>query len=277
MMKRRALTSIASTVVAVCAGMVLMTGASVAASSLPTLKLTVSKNAIKVGGPLTSGAVDIAATVTGEAEDNPGLVLLKPGVTPAEFGKVVSRLGQNNFDAIDPYATIVYDAQNVLKGTTAHTEVVLPPGTYVALNNGNGHTAFTISPATSPASLPKPSATVTAIDFRFRGADTLHDGELVRFQNEGFLIHMFIFAEVKSDAGATSAEALLLKGEAKEATKLYGSGPTGAFAGPLSHGSMQQEVITAPPGVYVIACAMNAEDGLDHYQLGMFRTIHIVK
>jgi hypothetical protein len=40
---------------------------------------------------------------------------------------------------------------------------------------------------------------------------------------------------------------------------------------------MQQEVITEPPGVYVIACAMNAEDGREHFQLGMFRTIKIVK
>jgi hypothetical protein len=29
--------------------------------------------------------------------------------------------------------------------------------------------------------------------------------------------------------------------------------------------------------VYVIFCAMNSEDGRDHFQLGMFRTIQIVK
>jgi hypothetical protein len=40
---------------------------------------------------------------------------------------------------------------------------------------------------------------------------------------------------------------------------------------------MQQQIISQPPGVYVIACAMNAEDGRDHYKLGMFRTIRIVK
>ena len=54
-------------------------------------------------------------------------------------------------------------------------------------------------------------------------------------------------------------------------------GPKGMFAGPLSSGSMQQEVITEPPGLYVILCAMNAEDGRDHFQLGMFRTIRIIK
>jgi hypothetical protein len=277
MMKRRALRSIALGVVSLCAGLALLTGSSVAASSLPTLTLAVSKNAIKVGGSLTSGAVNIAATVTGEPEDNPGLFLLKPGVTPAEFGKGVSKLPNNQFDGIAAYGTIVYDAQDIFKGKPSDTEVVLAPGTYVALNNGNGHTVFTVSPATAPASLPKPDATVTAIDFRFKGAGTLHDGELVRFRNAGFLLHMFIFAQIKSAADAPKAEALLLQGKAKEATKLYGTGLTGAFAGPLSHDAMQQEVITEPPGVYVIACAMTAEDGLPHYELGMFRTLRIVK
>jgi hypothetical protein len=118
---------------------------------------------------------------------------------------------------------------------------------------------------------------VSAIDFGFRGASTLHDGELVRFQNEGFLIHMIVFARMKSAIDATKAEALLLQGKIKEAGKLYAKGPKGLFAGPLSSGSMQQEVINEPPGVYVILCEMNAQDGRDHYQLGMFRTIRIVK
>jgi hypothetical protein len=277
MMKRRVGVSLALSVVAAGAVLVCMATSSVAAGSLPTLTLAVSKNAIKVGGSMTSGAVNIAATVTGEPEDNPGLVLLKPGVTPAEFGKFAAKLGQNDFDALDAYGTIVYDAQNVLKGTTTDTEAVLPAGTYLALNNGNGSAAFTISPSSSPASLPKPGGTVTAIDFRFRGATTLHDGELVRFQNDGFLIHMFVFAQLKSLSDATKAEALLLKGQPKAALKLYGTGLTGTFAGPLSHGAMQQEVISEPPGVYVIACEMTAEDGIPHFEIGMFRTIQIVK
>lgn len=88
---------------------------------------------------------------------------------------------------------------------------------------------------------------------------------------------MILFARLKSVADAAKAEALLLKGEIKQAGKLYVKGPRGMFAGPLSSGSIQQEVVAEPPGVYVILCAMNAEDGRDHYQLGMFRTIRIVK
>jgi len=227
---------------------------------------------------LTSGAVNIAATVTGEPADNPALILLKPGVTPQEFGKVASKLGESTpLDVLDPYGTIEYDGQDALKGKVTNTEAWLPPGTYVALNNGNAHTVFTVAPSTAPASLPKPGGTVTAIDFRFRGAGTLRDGELVRFENHGYLVHMFLFAQIKNAADVPLAEAMLAKGKANQAVKMYGTGVTGTFAGPLSHGSIQQEVITEPPGYYVIACAMTAQDGIPHFEVGMYRKILIVK
>ena len=86
---------------------------------------------------------------------------------------------------------------------------------------------------------------------------------------------MFQWGRAKSPADAKLAEAALLAGTPKAAEK-YATG-LGMFAGPLSHGAMQQEVIHEAPGTYVIDCAMNAEDGRDHYQLGMYRTITIVK
>jgi hypothetical protein len=55
----------------------------------------------------------------------------------------------------------------------------LQPGTYIALENGNGHAVFTATPNATPALLPAPGAEIDAIDFGFRGASTLHDGELV--------------------------------------------------------------------------------------------------
>lgn len=86
----------------------------------------------------------------------------------------------------------------------------------------------------------------------------------MRFQNDGYLSHMVLLAEVKSVADAAKAEALLLAGKPGGALKEYGTGVTGMFAGPPSHAELQQEAITEPPGVYVIACAMNAEDGRAH-------------
>ena len=179
-------------------------------------------------------------------------------------------------DAIDPYGSIVFDGV-ANKGTPASAQVVLEPGNYIALENGNGEATFTVTAATHPAALPTPGGIITAIDFGFRGASVLHDGELVRFHNEGYLIHMFAFAQVKSLADATKAEALLRAGKGTEAEQKYGTGYNGQFAGPLSHGSVQQEVINEHLGVYIIYCAMNAEDGRDHFQLGMYRTIRIVK
>jgi hypothetical protein len=83
---------------------------------------------------------------------------------------------------------------------------------------------FTVTQSAAPALLPPPGAEIDAIDFGFRGASTLHDGELVRFKNDGYLIHMFLFAQAKSAADATKAEALLLAGKGNEAAKKYGTG-----------------------------------------------------
>jgi hypothetical protein len=274
-MKRSVLVA-ALSAAAVASGLVLITASSVAASSLPTLTLSLTKNTVAVSGSMVSGAVNVVTTVTGEKSDGPGLILLKPGVTPAQFGKFITTLSPNSpLDAIDPYGTIVFDGFAVA-GTPSRAETVLQPGTYIAVENGNGHAVFTVTKAAHPAVLPTPGATVTAIDFAFRGARTLHDGELVRFQNDGYLIHMVLFIQAKSVADAKKGEALLLAGKTGGGQHL-GTGLKGMFAGPLSHGAMQQEVITEPPGVYVIACAMNAEDGREHFQLGMFRTIKIVK
>ena len=276
-MKRPVLVAAALSIAALASGLVLMTASSVAAGSLPTLTLALTKNTITVGGSEVAGAVNVVSTVTGEPSDGPALLLLKRGVTPAQFGKAAQALSNGApFDALDPYASIVFDGTAVA-GSPTSAQTWLQPGTYVALENGNGHAVFTVAPNATPALLPAPGAEIDAIDFGFRGADTLHDGELVRFKNDGYLIHMFLFHQVKSVAAAAKAEALLFAGKPKVATKEYGVGSGGQFAGPLSHAELQQEVINEPPGVYVIACAMNAEDGRDHYQLGMFRTITIVK
>ena len=280
-MKRSFLTAAALSVATVAVGLVVMTASSVAAGTLPTLTLALTKNAITVGGSQVSGAVNIVTTVTGENNDSPGLFLLKPGVTVAEFAAAAQRtVGKGSpFDALDPYGSSVFFGF-AAEGHPSSAETWLQPGTYIALENGNGHAVFTVTPSASPALLPVPGAEIDAIDFGFRGASTLHDGELVRFKNDGYLIHMFLFAQAKNLADAKKAEAALLSGnqsEIKQATHKYGTGVAGQFVGPLSHANLQQEVINEPPGVYVIYCAMNAEDGRDHFQLGMFRTITIVK
>jgi hypothetical protein len=278
-MKRSAFITAALCVAAVAGSLALMTATSVAASSLPTLTLALTKNTITVGGSEVSGAVNIVSTVTGEKSDNPGLLLLKPGVTAAELGKAVGSLPNNSpFDAIDPYASIVFDG-NATEGTATTAQTWLAPGNYVAINNANGFTPFTVTKSADPATLPAPGATVRAIDFAFRGASTLHDGELVRFVNDGHLIHMVVFDQAKNLANAKLAEQAILAGKCtgNGQCQQYGTGVKGEFAGPLSHAELQQEVINEPPGVYVILCLMNAEDGRDHDQLGMFRTITIVK
>ena len=130
--------------------------------------------------------------------------------------------------------------------------------------------------AASPVALPAPEATIRSIEFGFRGPSTLHDGELVRFENEGFLVHMDVAAPVKNMKAAKQLVKDLLAGKEKAVGKLI-SGPPAGFAGPLSHEAFQQETITAKPGIYVEVCFMDTQDGRSHSQLGMERIIHIAK
>jgi hypothetical protein len=271
------LAAAASLSAAVAVGLALMSSASLAAGSLPALRLTLhGGKSVSVAGSKGSGAVDVITMVTGEPAGEPILFLLKPGVTAATLFKVATALGNAPIDGLDPYAAIVFDA-DAPQGTSS-AQTVLQPGRYVAADFDSPKpigTAFTVTRSAHPASLPKPGATVTAIDFAFRGPSTLHDGELVRFQNDGYLVHMFAWGSTKSAADATQAEALLLAGKANAAAKIATA--MGMFAGPLSTGAMQQQVITEPAGFYVLYCGMNAQDGRDHYQLGMFRTMQIVR
>jgi hypothetical protein len=274
-MTRRAVLSAVAVAGAIVSALALTAAPSVAAGALPTLTLSVTKNNVVVGGDQVSGAVNIVATVSGEASDSPALILLRPGVTAAEFGKAVAKIGNGAFDAIDPYGTIVFSAGDDPSGPPTSAQAVLPAGHYVAVNNGNAFTPFAISASSHPAALPKAAATETAIDLAYRGPTTLHDGELVRFINAGYLIHMFQWASTRSAADAKQAEADLLKGDIPAAKK-FATG-MGQFTGPLSSGQTQQQTITQAPGVYVMFCSMDTQDGREHFQLGMFRTIHIVK
>src|ERR1700677_3917023 len=109
-MKRAALAALATSIAVVASGLVLATAPSVAAGSLPTLTLALTKNTVTVGGAQVAGAVNIVTTVTGERSDAPALLLLRPGVTVPELAKVLSSLGSESpLDAIDPYASIVFD------------------------------------------------------------------------------------------------------------------------------------------------------------------------
>ena len=116
---------------------------------------------------------------------------------------------------------------------------------------------------------------VANAEFSFRGPSALHDGELVRFQNSGFLVHPIQGIGVKNARNARRLTALLRAANDKEAPELGISFPE--FAGPLSRGGVQQELITERPGIYVLACILRTQDGREQTQLGMERTIRIVR
>jgi hypothetical protein len=261
-------------------GTTLCTVTSAQAAALPTLTLALTKTSITVGGTLESGGVNVVSTATGTKEAEAILFQVKPGVSPAEVESFLKSPKEKDPNNASKFGSIVFDGE-VKPGQTSEAQTTLQPGQYLALiGEGEGgpkvHSSFTVAASKSPAVLPTPEATVRSIEFGFRGPATLHDGELVRFENEGFLVHMDIAFPVKSKNAAKKVVKDLLTGKEKGIEKLASGEPFG-FAGPLSSGAYQQETITAKPGWYVQACFMETQDGRVHTRLGMERIIKIVK
>ncbi|HUA73638.1 MAG TPA: hypothetical protein VL988_02680 [Solirubrobacteraceae bacterium] len=261
---------------------VLGTSVAQAASTLPTISATVSSTSITVTGALQAGAVNVASTATGGKEPSVVLFQLKSGVSLAEF---LAFLDSNKLTK-DPnsgakYGTIVFDAE-AGKGKPTEAQTILAAGQYVALNAEGENstkwprTSFAVATSTAPAALPAAQATEKTIDFGFRGPATLKVGELVRFENEGYLVHMNIAFPVKSKKAAKAVVKALQTGHEKGIEKLV-AGPPVSFFGPISNGAFQEETIAAKPGWYVQACFMPTQDGRPHTLIGMERIIKIVK
>jgi hypothetical protein len=250
------------------------------AATLPKLTLALTKSSITVGGALQSGGVDVVSTATATKEATALLFQVKPGVSVAEVDAFLKTPQAKEPNYASKYGAIVFAAE-VNPGQTSEVQVALQAGTYLALiAEGEGgpkvYTSFAVAQAAAPTALPAPQATVRSIEFAFRGPTTLHDGELVRFENEGFLVHMDVAFPVKSKQAAQQVVKDLLTGKEKGLEKLAAGTPFG-FSGPVSSGAFQQETITAKPGWYVQACFMDTQDGRDHTSLGMERIIRIVK
>ena len=267
------LVAVTSVVAACVVGLAGVGGAS-AAPTLPTLKLALTgKTGIKVSGSEVSGAVNVTSTFTGKGQGDFGLVRLNPGVTFAQaFHSVQSHHGDIN--ALTAFGSLVVDTQ--APGTV---QTILTPGNYVALNvTGNGQPGFEqfkVTQSSSPASLPAAAATEASIEFGFKGPQVLHDGSMVRFENDGYLVHMDALIGAPNKAVGQRIIALLKAGKDHQAQKLA----TGFadLSGPVSPGGMQQEILNAKPGYYVEACFMDTQDGREHTQLGMERLIQIRK
>jgi hypothetical protein len=277
-MKRLTLFAVTASALVATAGTLAAT-ADAASSTLPTIAVAITPTTITVTGALESGAVNVVSHDTGVKEGSVILALLKPGATFEQVEAAIQK-AHGDVNAVGKYGSLVFNAE-VNPGQSSEAQTYLQPGQYVAVLPGEGkgskaHQLFTVSAAASPKALPTPEATIRSIEFGFRGPSTLHDGELVRFENEGYLVHMNVAAPVKSMAVAKRFIKLLLAGDEKQIEKLI-AGPPASFAGPVSPEAFQQETITAKPGIYVELCFMDTQDGRSHTQLGMERIIKIVK
>ena len=277
-MKRFSLLTAAAAAVATVSALAFAGGAG-AASSLPTINVAVSgTKQISISGSLVSGAVNIVATHSGSGSGAYGLVRLNPNepastATAQGFEAIGSHHGDPNaLTAVDDPIMVSADAPSAV-------QAVLTPGNWLAINlsgrGAGGYVSFTVAASPSPAALAAPAATLTAIDFGFRGPKVLHNGTIVREINGGFLVHMNDLIGARSKAGAEKVIAGLRAGKGPGALRKYLTGVFIDLADPASPGGLQQETLNAKPGYYVEACFMNTEDGREHTQLGMERLVRV--
>jgi hypothetical protein len=243
-------------------------------TALPVITVKMTGKKITVGGALQSGGVRVVSTVTGEPAGGPTFIRLNPGVTPAQLFKAA----QGDPNNIALIASIVFSPP-ANKGTSS-AQVSLRPGNYVAVDLGSSSpappfTTFKITKAASPATLPAPKAAMSSIEFSFRGPGTLHNGDLVRFGNDGFLVHMIVAARGASLAGAQKIAKLLKEGKNGQAQRLATGFTT--FVNILTHGASEQQVVNVRPGFWVLTCFFDTQDHREHTTLGMERVIHITK
>jgi hypothetical protein len=266
-----------------CSAMLSIAGLSSAqGATLPTLNLSLTKTSVAVSGSTVSGAVNVVVTAAkGLKEPSPVLVRLNPGKTVADLEAIVNSKAISDPNNVSKVGAIVFDAEGT-PGGTSEAQTELQPGSYVALNvegenpKNPPHTAFTVTASPAPAAMPAAAATLKTIEFGFKGPSTIKVGEVVRFENEGFLVHMDIGFPMKSKKAAMKGLADFKTGKEKAIFKLVAGEPI-QFFGPLSNGAFQQETITAKPGWYLEACFMDTQDGRQHTALGMERMLHIVK
>jgi hypothetical protein len=278
--RRKLVSTLAAAAVAASVG-VFAAGAAQAAT-LPTVNATVSPTSITLSGALSSGAVNIVSKATGGKEPAVVLFKLNTGVTVNElFAFLDANKASQDPNTLSKFGSIVFDVEaGSSKPTEAQT--ILAPGQYVALNAEGEKSSkwprstFAVSASPAPAALPAAQATEKTIEYSFKGPATLKVGEVVRFENEGYLVHMDLGFAVKSHKAAQKVVQGLLTGHEKGLEKLVAGAPAN-FAGPLSSGAFQQETITAKPGWYVQVCFMPTQDGRPHTRLGMERIIKIVK
>jgi hypothetical protein len=270
-------------VLAVTAAVLIPGGASGQSSTLPTLNIALSGvNGVSVSGSMVSGAVNVVTTFTGHAPSGPNsngptvaLARLDPGVT---FQQAVNAVNSHHGDinALDGLGALLMDA-----GAPGSIETVLTPGTWVALNvTGNGSpagTTFTVTQSATPAALPAARATVSSIEFGFRGPSVLHDGTMVRAENQGYLVHMIILQGVRSRAAGLRLIAVLHRTSSFKAARPFLSQSFAGLLGPVSPGGMQQAILNVKPGYYVEVCFMDTQDGRQHTLLGMERLVRVVK
>lgn len=241
----------------------------------PTVTVTMTAKQITLqGAEALQGGPTRFALRSGDKRDHTfTIAALKPGVTFAEFERVLGRAR-----GPEPVAKVVTFEGG---GQSRAVTLSLRPGaTYVALDTSGDdprrfpRASFSVGAAQGTAVAPRPRAEVRLKNFRFEGARTLPREGTVRFRNAGRSPHFTVAFPLKPGADARAA-GRAIRGNDERALGRLSGGPPSEPQQVLSPGRVNdQELTFRRAGTYMLVCFFETR-GKGHNELGMYRAVRV--
>jgi hypothetical protein len=252
-------------------------GAGLAQQPPPTIAVTASETTLTVGvtSPLAAGPTRFEIVKTGSEELEISIASLRPGVTRAQFAAVLQ--------GGDPEAAIELvhvDGGASLAAEDQRGAVTLslrPNTTYLVLNSSGEQprdweiAEFTVGAQSNGATAPRADASVRIIDLRFRGASTLPQRGVVRFENAGWAPHFAVAAPLRRGARTRAVGRALRRNDERRLGRLVDFTSTIQPQSLITRGAVNYNEVRFPRrGRYVMVCFFE-----DHNAQGMYRFIHV--
>ena len=231
--------------------------------------MTAKRIALQGADALQGGPTRFALRGADSREHTFTIVALKPGVTFAEFERVLGRA--RGPEAVLKVVTFEGGGQS-----RAATLSIRPGVTYVALDTSGDNprrfprASFTVGATQGTAVAPKPRTEVRMKNFRFEGARTLPREGTVRFRNASLSPHVTLAFPLKPGADVRAAGRAIRRNDERALGRLVG-GPPSEPQNVLSPGRVnEQELTFRRAGTYMLVCFFETR-GKGHNELGMYR------
>lgn len=249
---------------------------------VPRLVVTIqSGKAPVVATPaVRPGPTELVVRQAGKGERTLVLARLQPGTTAEQVRAMTRpRLSERAVDRLGKTVTTFVATGSTGPGRGYRTNVVLTPGTYVALDTtperNLPQTVLEVAGEPTTAAPPAADATVDMLDYRFTASRrTLPADGTLRVRNRGKQLHFLLAFPTSTSRNASRLVSLLRRGAEREAERLI-AGPPTEPVGLVSPGVENRTKVKLRKGNYVFVCFYGSPASRDrgHNRLGMVRKV----